>query len=186
MCLFLNDQMFLQIPDIRVLLSVRKRQRLHRREHGWSSRQTADRQKQTARTGFISNQINIISRCHYCHRCFWGYFVDLAFTQKQLWTQVGWKVGLAVRELHLEAEVRQFKNWLILKKNVFCSFVNVRKPFQLLFLVGAFSFKEKSPTITVASFFFRQTTELIAYVPLFTETAKTTQTNSGQVRPMET
>ena len=37
-----------------------------------------------------------------------------------------------------------------------------------MFLVGAFSFKEKSPTITVAgffSFFFRQTTELIAYVP---------------------
>ena len=46
------------------------------------------------------------------------------------------------------------------------------------FLVGAFSFKEKSPTITVASFFsffFRQTTELIAYVPLFTETDKFTQ-----------
>ena len=52
-----------------------------------------------------------------------------------------------------------------------------------LFLVGAFSFKEKSPTITVASFFFfffRQTTELIAYVPLFTETDKTTQAKSGQ------
>ena len=51
------------------------------------------------------------------------------------------------------------------------------------FLVGAFSFKEKSPTITVASFFFfffRQTTELIAYVPLFTETDKTTQAKSGQ------
>ena len=50
------------------------------------------------------------------------------------------------------------------------------------FLVGAFSFKEKSPTITVASFFsffFRQTTELIAYVPLFTETDKTTQANEG-------
>ena len=54
---------------------------------------------------------------------------------------------------------------------------------QLFFLVGAFSFKEKSPTITVASFFsffFRQTTELIAYVPLFTETDKTTQAKSGQ------
>ena len=52
----------------------------------------------------------------------------------------------------------------------------------LVFLVGAFSFKEKSPTITVASFFlfFRQTTELIAYVPLFTETDKTTQVKSGQ------
>ena len=52
-----------------------------------------------------------------------------------------------------------------------------------MFLVGAFSFKEKSPTITVASFFsffFRQTTELIAYVPLFTETDKTTQAKSGQ------
>ena len=51
-----------------------------------------------------------------------------------------------------------------------------------LFLVGAFSFKEKSPIITVASFFsfFRQTTELIAYVPLFTETDKTTQAKSGQ------
>ena len=52
---------------------------------------------------------------------------------------------------------------------------------QLSFLVGAFSFKEKSPTITVASFFFfffRQTTELIAYVPLFTETDKFTQASS--------
>ena len=48
----------------------------------------------------------------------------------------------------------------------------------LLFLVGAFSFKEKSPTITVSSFFFRQTTELIAYVPLFTETDKFTQASS--------
>ena len=38
--------------------------------------------------------------------------------------------------------------------------------------------KEKSPTITVASFFFRQTTELIAYVPLFTETDKFTQVSS--------
>ena len=53
--------------------------------------------------------------------------------------------------------------------------------FHPLFLVGAFSFKEKSPTITVASFFsffFRQTTELIAYVPLFTETDKFTQVSS--------
>ena len=50
-----------------------------------------------------------------------------------------------------------------------------------VFLVGAFSFKEKSPTTTVASFFlFCQTTELIAYVPLFTETDKTTQAKSGQ------
>ena len=46
------------------------------------------------------------------------------------------------------------------------------------FLVGAFSFKEKSPTITVATFFFRQATELIAYVPLFTETDKFTQVSS--------
>ena len=55
----------------------------------------------------------------------------------------------------------------------------------LLFLVGAFSFKEKSPTITVASFFFfffRQTTELIAYVPLFTETDKFTQAKFDQCK----
>ena len=52
-----------------------------------------------------------------------------------------------------------------------------------LFLVGAFSFKEKSPTITVASFFFfRQTTELIAYVPLFTETDKFTQAKFDQCK----
>ena len=50
----------------------------------------------------------------------------------------------------------------------------------LLFLVGAFSFREKSPTITVTSFFFRQTTELIAYVPLFTETDKFTQAKFHQ------
>ena len=52
------------------------------------------------------------------------------------------------------------------------------------FLVGAFSFKEKSPTITVASFFFffRQTTELIAYVPLFTETDKFTQAKFDQCK----
>ena len=59
----------------------------------------------------------------------------------------------------------------------------LRHSLQKLFLVGAFSFKEKNPTITVASFFFfffRQTTELIAYVPLFTETDKTTQAKSGQ------
>ena len=52
----------------------------------------------------------------------------------------------------------------------------------LAFLVGAFSFKEKSPTITVASFFFRQTTELIAYVPLFTETDKFTQAKFHQCK----
>ena len=55
----------------------------------------------------------------------------------------------------------------------------------MLFLVGAFSFKEKSPTITVASFFsffFRQTTELIAYVPLFTETDKFTQAKFDQCK----
>ena len=52
----------------------------------------------------------------------------------------------------------------------------------MLFLVGAFSFKEKSPTITVASFFFRQTTELIAYVPLFTETDKFTQAKFHQCK----
>ena len=53
-----------------------------------------------------------------------------------------------------------------------------------LFLVGAFSFKEKSPTITVASFFsfFRQTTELIAYVPLFAETDKFTQAKFDQCK----
>ena len=55
-----------------------------------------------------------------------------------------------------------------------------------LFLVGAYSFKEKSPTITVASFFFffffRQTTELIAYVPLFTETDKFTQAKFDQCK----
>ena len=53
------------------------------------------------------------------------------------------------------------------------------------FLVGAFSFKEKSPTITMASFFFfffRQTTELIAYVPLFTETHKFTQAKFHQCK----
>ena len=50
------------------------------------------------------------------------------------------------------------------------------------FLVGTFSFKEKSPTITVASFFFRQITELIAYVPLFTETDKTTQAKFDQCK----
>ena len=44
---------------------------------------------------------------------------------------------------------------------------------------------EKSPTITVASFFFfffRQTTELIAYVPLFTETDKFTQAKFDQCK----
>ena len=53
------------------------------------------------------------------------------------------------------------------------------------FLVSAFSFEEKSPTITVASFFFfffRQTTELIAYVPLFTETDKFTQAKFDQCK----
>ena len=55
---------------------------------------------------------------------------------------------------------------------------------QWLFLVGAFSFKEKSPTITVASFFsfFCQTTELIAYVPLFTETDKFTRAKFDQCK----
>ena len=53
-----------------------------------------------------------------------------------------------------------------------------------MFLVGAFSFKEKNPTITVASFFlfFRQTTELIAYVSLFTETDKFTQAKFDQCK----
>ena len=54
-----------------------------------------------------------------------------------------------------------------------------------MFLVSAFSFKVKSPTITVASFFFfffRQTTELIAYVPLFTETDKFTQAKFDQCK----
>ena len=48
---------------------------------------------------------------------------------------------------------------------------------------------EKCPTLTVASFFiisfFRQTTDLIAYLPLFTETDKTiqtTQAKSGQCK----
>ena len=55
----------------------------------------------------------------------------------------------------------------------------------IMFLVGAFSFKEKSPTITVASFFsffFRQTTELIVHVPLFTETDKFTQAKFDQCK----
>ena len=45
----------------------------------------------------------------------------------------------------------------------------------VLFLVGAFSFKEKARLLQWLVFFFRQTTELIAYVPLFTETDKFTQ-----------
>ena len=40
---------------------------------------------------------------------------------------------------------------------------------------------EKSPAITVASFF-RQTTDLIVYVPLFTEITITTQYKSGQCK----
>ena len=45
-----------------------------------------------------------------------------------------------------------------------------------LFLVGAFSFK------SFIFFFFRQTTELIAYVPLFTETDKFTQAKFDQCK----
>ena len=37
----------------------------------------------------------------------------------------------------------------------------------------------------VFSSFFRQTTDLIAYVPLFTETDKTTQSKSGQCKLSE-
>ena len=58
----------------------------------------------------------------------------------------------------------------------------VLSPGGALFLVGAFSFKEKSPTITVASFFFRQTTELIACVSFFTETDKFTQAKFDQCK----
>ena len=47
---------------------------------------------------------------------------------------------------------------------------------------------EKSPTFTVASFFFfffvrpQKTTDIIVYVPPFTETDKTTQAKSGQCK----
>ena len=41
---------------------------------------------------------------------------------------------------------------------------------------------EKCLTLTVASFFFRQTTEFIAYVPLFTETDKFTQAKFDQCK----
>ena len=65
----------------------------------------------------------------------------------------------------------------------------VRVPFSDPFFSRRFS-SEKCPTLTVASFlyyffFFRETTDLIAYVPLFTETDKTTQTTqakSGQCK----
>ena len=51
-----------------------------------------------------------------------------------------------------------------------------------MFLVGAFFFREKARLLQWLVFFlfFRQTTELIAYVPLFTETDKITQAKSGQ------
>ena len=50
--------------------------------------------------------------------------------------------------------------------------------FKMIIFSRRFS-SEKSPTITVSSFF-RQTTDLIVYVPLFTETDKTTQAKFGQ------
>ena len=54
---------------------------------------------------------------------------------------------------------------------------------QGVFLVGAFLVK--SARLLQWLVFFRQTTDLIAYVPLFTETDKTTQTTqakSGQCK----
>ena len=52
-----------------------------------------------------------------------------------------------------------------------------------LFLVGAF-LEESARHLQwlVFNLFFRQTTDLIAYVPLFTETDKTTQAKSGQCK----
>ena len=53
--------------------------------------------------------------------------------------------------------------------------------FSSVFLVGAFLGKSaRLLQWLVFFFFFRQTTDLIAYVPLFTETDKTTQAKSGQ------
>ena len=55
-----------------------------------------------------------------------------------------------------------------------------------MFLVGAFSFKEKSPTITVASFFSFFSSDHRAhhkaYVPIFTETDKFTQVKFDQCK----
>ena len=46
----------------------------------------------------------------------------------------------------------------------------------------AFRALDIAPILDIPScfFFFRQTTEFIVYVPLFTETTKTTQAKSGQ------
>ena len=51
--------------------------------------------------------------------------------------------------------------------------------FRLLFLVGAFLVK-RARLLQWLVFVFRHTTDLIVYVPLFTETTKTTQAKSGQ------
>ena len=51
-----------------------------------------------------------------------------------------------------------------------------------LFLVGAFLVKSARHLQWLVFIFFRQTTDLIAYVPLFTETDKTTQAKSGQCK----
>ena len=53
----------------------------------------------------------------------------------------------------------------------------------IAFLVGAFLVKSARLLQWLVFFlFFRQTTDLIAYVPLFTETDKTTQAKSGQCK----
>ena len=53
-----------------------------------------------------------------------------------------------------------------------------------MFLVGAFSFREKARLLRWLVFFlfFRQTTDRIVYVPLFTDTDKLTQAKSGQCK----
>ena len=52
---------------------------------------------------------------------------------------------------------------------------------KVLFLVGAFLVKSARLLQWLVFFlFFRQTTDLIAYVPLFTETDKTTQTTQAK------
>ena len=51
-----------------------------------------------------------------------------------------------------------------------------------LFLVGAFLVKRARLLQWLVFLFFRQTTDLIVYLPLFTETTKTTQAKSGQCK----
>ena len=55
------------------------------------------------------------------------------------------------------------------------------KTVQFWFIISRRFSSEKFLTLTVGSFF-RQTTDFIAYVPLFTETDKTTQAKSGQCK----